>query len=179
MTAVARNFRVGPGTDAGVTLGPIQNAMQFDKVADFLADSARHGHNFACGGPDLDRHAPGYFVQPTIIDRPPDDARIVVDEQFSPIVPTLSFTDDDDVIRRANATPHGLGASVFAKDVDRAVAIARRLEAGSVYVNSWAKIVPQVSFGGHKESGIGVEWGKQGLLAFCNAQVLHVYKSTG
>lgn len=81
------------------------------------------------------------------------------------------------MIRRANNTNAGLGACVWGKDVGHAERIGRQLEAGSVFINSWEKPTPQAIFGGHKESGIGGEWGSMGLLAYCNAQAMHVYKS--
>lgn len=81
------------------------------------------------------------------------------------------------MIARANNTNAGLGACVWGKDVEHAERIGRQLEAGSVFINSWEKPTPQAIFGGHKESGIGGEWGTMGLLAYCNAQALHVYKS--
>jgi len=92
-------------------------------------------------------------------------------------VPTQPFSDIEEVISRANNTNAGLGASVWSKDVKKAQEIGWRLEAGNVFVNSWTKPVPQAFFSGHKESGIGGEWGKTGLLAYCNALALHTYKS--
>jgi len=78
----------------------------------------------------------GYFVTPSIIDNPPEDSRIVVEEPFGPIVPLIKWSDDNDVIDRANALPTGLGASVWSNDLKRAEGIARRLEAGCIWVNS-------------------------------------------
>lgn len=129
-----------------------------------------HNYKFAVGEPDV-KPGKGFFVQPTIIDNPPEDSRIVQEEPFGPIVPTLPWTDEEDVIRRANGTNTGLGACVWGKDLERAERIGRRLEAGSVFVNSWEKPTPQAFFGGHKESGIGGEWGAEGLKAYCNAHV--------
>lgn len=80
-----------------------------------------------------------------------------------PIVPTQPWEDEEEVIRRANNSLAGLGACVWGKDVERAERIGKRLQAGSVFVNSWEKPTPQAIFGGHKESGIGGEWGKEGL----------------
>jgi acyl-CoA reductase-like NAD-dependent aldehyde dehydrogenase len=97
-------------------------------------------------------------------------------DSIGPIVPTQPWEDEEEVIDRANNTLTGLGACVWGKDVARAEKIARRLEAGSVFVNSWEKPTPQAIFGGHKESGIGGEGGSMGLLAYCNAHVIHVYK---
>lgn len=97
----------------------------------------------------------GFFIKPTIIDNPPNDSRIVQEEPFGPIVPTQPWSDEEEVIRRTNATRSGLAACVFSRDVARAERIGRRLAAGSVYINSFEKLTPVAAFGGHKESGIG------------------------
>lgn len=120
----------------------------------------------------------GYYVEPTIIDNPPDDSRIVVEEPFGPIVPLLKWSDEEDAIARANASNTGLGASVWSKDLAKAESIARRLSAGSVWVNSHFDVAPNVPFGGHKESGIGTEMGVDGLKRFMNPRSLWVHKNT-
>ncbi|TKA74899.1 hypothetical protein B0A55_03762 [Friedmanniomyces simplex] len=104
------------------------------------------------------------------IDNPPEDSRIVVEEPFGPIVPALSWMTEDEVIARANNTRMGLGASVWTKDLDAADSIARQLEVGSVWFDIHFEISPFVPFGGHKESGVGSEWGMSGLKAHCNVQ---------
>jgi len=176
MVAFTKTIKVGNPDDGDNLLGPIQNAMQYEKVKGFFADSKAKGYKFAVGDPDV-TPSKGFFIQPTIIDNPPNDSQIVTEEPFGPIVPTQPWSDLEEVIARANDTKTGLGACVWGKDVEQAAKIARRLEAGSVFVNSWEKPTPQAIFGGHKESGIGGEWGKTGLLAFMNAHVIHVYKS--
>lgn len=136
----------------------------------YLLVPQEHNYKFAVGDAEV-KAGKGFFIQPTIIDNPPDDSRIVQEEPFGPIVPTLPWTDEEDVIKRANATNTGLGACVWGKDLAKAESIGRRLEAGSVFINSWEKPTPQAFFGGHKESGIGGEWGGEGLKAYCNAHV--------
>ncbi|KAF2470967.1 aldehyde dehydrogenase [Lindgomyces ingoldianus] len=176
MVNFTKSIKVGSPDDGDNLLGPIQNSMQYEKVKGFFADSKAKGYKFAAGEPDV-AASKGFFIQPTIIDNPPNDSRIIAEEPFGPIVPTQPWSNEDEVIARANNTNTGLGACVWGKDVQHAAKIARRLEAGSVFVNSWEKPTPQAIFGGHKESGIGGEWGKTGLLAFMNAHVIHVYKS--
>ena len=120
----------------------------------------------------------GYFIEPAIIDNPPEDSRIVVEEPFGPIVPLLKWSDDNDVVARANALKTGLGASVWSKDLVRAEQMARNLSSGSVWVNSHFDVAPDVPFGGHKESGIGMEWGLEGFKHFTNSRSLWVWKKT-
>lgn len=93
-----------------------------------------------------------------------------------PIVPVLKWSDEADVIARANGTPSGLGASVWTADASRAESVGRQMQAGSVFLNSWAKTTPRAMLSGHKESGIGGEWGSTGMLEYCNTQVVHIFK---
>ncbi|KAH1315377.1 hypothetical protein KXX38_002756 [Aspergillus fumigatus] len=110
----------------------------------------------------------GYFIHPTIVDNPPDTARVVTEEAFAPILPLLKWQTEEEVIARANADPAGLGGSVWSRDLDQAQRLASRLECGSVWINSHFAVAPHVPFGGRKESGSGVEWGVDGLKAYCN-----------
>ncbi|GAB7366393.1 hypothetical protein MBLNU230_g8190t1 [Neophaeotheca triangularis] len=162
--------------EEGALLGPIQNSMQYEKVKEFFQDTKNNGYNFAAGD-DTPAKGKGYFIKPTIIDNPPNNSRIITEEPFGPIVPTQPWSDEEEVIRRANDSNAGLGACVWGKDVEHAERIGKQLEAGSVFINSFEKPTPQAFFGGHKESGIGGEWGRAGLLAYCNAHVMHTYKS--
>lgn len=118
----------------------------------------------------------GYFITPSIIDNPPDDSRIVTEEPFGPIIPMLKWSDETDVLERANSGQHGLGASVWTKDLVRGERLARQLSAGSVWVNSHFDVDPNVPFGGHKWSGIGSEWGMTGLKSYCNSRSLWIWK---
>lgn len=176
MTNFTKNLKTGNAEDDETMLGPVQNQMQYERVKGFFEDSKAKGYKFVAGAPDV-ASGKGFFIQPTIIDNPPNDSRIIQEEPFGPIVPTQPWSDLEEVIARANDTNTGLGACVWGADVEKASQVARRLEAGSVFVNSFEKPTPQAIFGGHKESGIGGEWGTTGLLAYCNARVIHVYKA--
>ena len=114
----------------------------------------------------------GFFIQPTVVDNPADNSKVVAEEAFGPIVPLLEWADVDEVIHRVNASDMGLGASVWAKHQDRALSIGERLEAGSVWINKHMEIQPTATFGGHKKSGIGREWGLDGLRGYCNVQTV-------
>lgn len=168
---VKGNVKSGPAMEPGVLVGPSQNQMQFNKVKEMLGEAEKQGWTVALGG-DANSSAEkkGFFLPPTIIDNPPDDSRIVVEEPFGPIVPVLRWSDEEDVVRRANDTLSGLGASVWSGDVARAQRMADGLEAGSVWVNTHFELGPHMPFGGHKNSGIGMEWGTVGLKGWCNGQ---------
>ncbi|KAL2808223.1 Aldehyde/histidinol dehydrogenase [Aspergillus granulosus] len=173
--AFAKNINVGAGTEEGVFMGPLQNSMQFEKVKTFFEGVTPEQLSLTNGG--WDDSKPGYFIRPTIIDRPAEDSRIVTAEQFGPILPFLTWKDESDVIARANGTRMGLGASVWSNDLDQAARIASKLQAGTVWVNTHLEIDPRAPFGGHKESGIGCELGVYGLKGFTNLQTLYLNKS--
>jgi acyl-CoA reductase-like NAD-dependent aldehyde dehydrogenase len=170
-----KSYKIGDGSQKGVTHGPLQNEMQYKRVKTFFDDIHAQGWKVAVGGEPAEGE--GYFFNPTIIDRPPENSRIVVEEPFGPIVPLLSWTDEEDVISRANDTTMGLGASVWTNNIDKATEVARRLQAGTVWINKHFDLSPYATFGGHKESGIGSEWGFNGLKGFCNVQTLFLNKA--
>ncbi|KKY33158.1 putative betaine aldehyde dehydrogenase [Diaporthe ampelina] len=177
MVKHAGEFTIGEGTQPGITHGPVQNRMQYDRVKTFFDDIAKQGWEVALGGKIDDSPQTGYYIKPTIIDRPPEKSRIVVEEPFGPIVPLLTWKDEEDVIDRANDTNMGLGASVWSNDISKATRVAKEIQAGNVWINTHFDLSPMAPFGGHKESGIGTEWGLNGLKAFCNVQTLFVNKN--
>ncbi|KAK2784917.1 hypothetical protein FQN53_008103 [Emmonsiellopsis sp. PD_33] len=175
VSKVTASLLVGEGNEPGVFVGPIQNSMQYERVKGFFAEIEKEKWTVATGG-TAEIRKPGYFVQPTIIDQPPSDSRIVVEEPFGPIVPLISWSDENAVIEAANNTKMGLGASVWSSDLAQAQRIGDQLEAGLVWINTHAESSPLAPFGGHKESGIGYEGGIGGLKSYCNAQTLIIKK---
>lgn len=171
LTAFARTVPLGDGMDASSQLGPLQNARQYAKVLDLLDDCARQGLRIAHGGPRPAPDQQGYFVPVTLVDNPPDDSRVVVEEAFGPVLPVLRYRDFDDVVRRANDTEFGLGASIWGRDTVFAQALADRLEAGTVWINEVYVHGVDFPFGGHKRSGLGVEHGNEGLAAYTNPKI--------
>ncbi|WST82594.1 aldehyde dehydrogenase family protein (plasmid) [Streptomyces sp. NBC_01136] len=174
LAEIAATVTLGdPAQDESVELGPLSNLRQYQTVVDLLNDCRDQGYSFLSGGlPDPD--SAGYFIRPTLVDNPPDSARIVREEQFGPVLPLLKYTDTADAVARANDSEFGLGASVWGTDTEAAYAVAQQLQAGTVWVNESMHLHPQVPFGGHKQSGIGVESGQAGVLAFTNTQTLTV-----
>jgi acyl-CoA reductase-like NAD-dependent aldehyde dehydrogenase len=170
MAAIARRLVVGDGMDPKTELGPLQNAVQLEIVSTLAADARARGATFLCGGGRARR--PGYFFPPTIVTGLSEGARLVDEEQFGPLVPVLRFRDTEEVIARANASPSGLGGSVWSKDIAEAQRIAARLECGTVWINDHAAIRPDVPFGGIKQSGFGLENGRLGLEEVTRLQVM-------
>jgi len=166
----AKTVTVGNGLDPLVGLGPIQNRIQFEKVRALVESCRAEGMRFLLE-PEVGTD-PGYFMTPGIVDGPPDGSAIVTEEPFGPIVPFLRYTDIDDVVARANDTRYGLGGSVWGRDLDQALDVARRLESGWVWVNEIHRIDPMYPFGGLKESGMGIENGVDGILQYTGTTVI-------
>jgi len=174
---IATNIKVGDGTEADTDLGPIQNSMQYDKVKGYFADCHANGYEFAIGG-EIDESAPGWFVPVSLVDNPPDNSRIVVEEPFGPILPLLKWSDEADVIARANDTIYGLGASVWGKDLEAVERVGSQLEAGTVWLNEIHQYSPFQAFGGHKQSGLGCENSLHGLMEYTNWQTTTLNKTS-
>ncbi len=169
----ARHIKVGDGSQQGVGVGPIQNKRQFERVVDLVKDARDKGYKFLLGG-EHDSNVPGYFMPITILDNPPEDARIVAEEQFGPVMPLMKFSTVDEVVARANNSDHGLAGAVWTGDTEKGVKIAEQLETGTVWINEYLHLSPFAPFGGHKQSGFGAEFGKEGLAAFTYSQVITV-----
>lgn len=167
---IAKNTVVDDGSKQGTKLGPLQNKMQYEKVKGFLDDARKNG-NVIAGGKPMDR--PGYFIEPTIVRDINEGSKLVDEEQFGPVLPVMKFSDSEDVIRRANGTTYGFGASVWSSDAARAHKVAERLEAGTVWINSHLDLAPNIPFGGAKQSGIGVEFAGEGLAEFTQLQIIN------
>ncbi|KAK6384463.1 hypothetical protein LTS17_002026 [Exophiala oligosperma] len=177
LVQATKKLRVGNGFEQGVDLGPIQNELQYRRVCGFFEEMQKQGQRIAVGGGGHSKSSSsGLFCEPTIIDNPGNDARIVLEEPFGPILPIMPWYSEEEVIRLANSTEMGLGASVWTNDLDQGDRIGRQLEAGSVWVNTHMDAAPEIPFGGVKQSGSGVEGGVEGLKAFCNIQTLSVPK---
>jgi len=172
----SKTIKVGNGMDPDSQLGPVQNITQFKKVASFFEDAHANGYKFVIGGNVDPNPTKGLFVPISIIDNPPEDSKIVREEPFGPIVPLLKWSDEKDVIERANNTNMGLAASVWGEDVETVERIAKQIQAGTVSMNEFIPFNPLNSFGGHKESGLGVEGGIHGLKAYSNLQMLTLKK---
>ncbi|MXP48196.1 aldehyde dehydrogenase family protein [Altererythrobacter luteolus] len=172
---VAKNVVVGDGAQQGTGVGPIQNKKQFDRVCELIQDAKDNGYKFLTGG-NVDPSGTGYYVPITIMDNPPEDARIVAEEQFGPVMPLMKFSTTDEVIERANNSEYGLAGAVWTKDTDKGVEIAEQLETGTVWINEFLHLSPFAPFGGHKQSGFGAEYGKEGLSEFTYPQVITIKK---
>jgi acyl-CoA reductase-like NAD-dependent aldehyde dehydrogenase len=169
LVSLAKSAVVGDGLQQGTQLGPLQNKMQFEKVKELIADAARHGT--VIGGSDVP--GKGYFISPTIVRDIADGTRLVDEEQFGPVLPVIKYSDPEDALARANASPYGLGGSIWSADPARAHALAERMDAGTVWINKHLDLAPNIPFGGAKQSGLGAELGEEGLAEFTQLQVIN------
>jgi acyl-CoA reductase-like NAD-dependent aldehyde dehydrogenase len=167
----AKTIPMGDGMDEKNQLGPIQNEMQFKRVVELVEDAKKHGGRILCGGQP--RGGAGYFYPITFVADVKDGTRLVDEEQFGPVLPIIRYTDLDDVMKRANDNPLGLGGSVWSGDAAKAKQLAQRLECGTAWVNKHGGIQPNAPFGGVKQSGIGVEFGEEGLKEYTVSQTVY------
>ena len=167
----AKNIPMGDGLDEKNVLGPIQNEMQYNRVIELVEDAKAKGGRILLGG--RQNGGPGYFYPITLVADVDHGIRLVDEEQFGPVLPIIRYTDVDKIVEKANDNPHGLGGSVWSKDVQKAKELALKLECGSAWVNKHGAIQPNAPFGGVKSSGLGVEFGEEGLKEYTNVQTLY------
>ena len=157
-------LRVGPGWEDDVDLGPLVSAAQRDTVVGYVEEAGREGATVVTAPPRLE--GAGHFMRPAVVTGVSSDMRIFREEVFGPVVTVTPFDGEDEGIALANDTRYGLSAGVWTSDVSRAVRAARRIRAGTVWVNAFGSIRPEVPFGGFGESGLGRELGAHALSAY-------------
>lgn len=170
MVKVVSGLVVGDGMNEATDLGPIQNRMQFERLKALRESVLQEGGIFHCG--EQTAAGPGYFMMPAIISGLDDSSRLVSEEQFGPLIPVLGFETPDEAMMRANASPFGLGASVWSANIDKASEFAEQFDAGSVWINHHSALSPNYPSGGFKLSGLGVEYGIHGLEEYTQYQVI-------
>lgn len=169
---VVERIPMGNGLDEQNMLGPLQNKQQFDIVTRLVEDAKARGARVVAGGAPAGELGE-LFYRATLLADVTDGMPVVDQEQFGPVLPIIEYSDVDEAIASANRLDVGLGASVWGTDVDRARAVALRLEAGTVWINSHGEVHPAVPFGGTKSSGYGLEFGTEGLKAVALPQIIN------
>ena len=172
MTAAMGKLKLGNGLEDGVDVGPLVNADTRDKVHAFVEDAVAKGATLRLGGKLPG--GKGYYYPPTVLTDVPETADCVHDEIFGPVAAIQTFTDTDDVVRRANDTEYGLVAYVFSGDMKRGMQVCERLDYGMVGLNRGLVSDPAAPFGGTKQSGLGREGGHEGMREFQEAQYISV-----
>jgi aldehyde dehydrogenase (NAD+) len=158
----AAGLRIGPGME-NPDLGPLVSAEQYRRVLDYIHTGAQEGAQVLLGGKRPAQFEKGYFIEPTILDAVEPEMRVAREEIFGPVVTALTFETEDQAVQLANGVSYGLVAGVYTQDVSRALRLAKRIQAGSVWINGWYLGGVQSPVGGYKESGIGRERGLAGI----------------
>ncbi|EYT82583.1 betaine-aldehyde dehydrogenase [Streptomyces sp. Tu 6176] len=173
LTGVLGAVPVGDPLDENTVLGPLAHRQQLDKVVEYVGIGRAEGATVAHGG-ERGHDGPGYFHQPTLFTGANPQMRIAQEEIFGPVVTVLPFDTDEEAVEIANGTPYGLAAGLHTSDVRRAHTVAARLQAGIVWVNTWAAFENSTSFGGYKSSGYGRELGPEGIEEYLQYKTVYV-----
>lgn len=172
VAAYAEALRVGHGLDPLSEIGALMSSTQFDRVSGYVDEGLSHGAEMILGGP-VD-HPSGYFYRPTILTNTGPEMSIVTDEIFGPVLVAEAFDDETEVQAVSNETVYGLAATIFTQDISKAHRLARRLNAGAVWINCFGVFDPNLPFGGFKQSGMGREMAREGIEAFTELKAITV-----
>lgn len=179
LAARTKKIRIGDPLDAETQMGPLINKAQHEKVTGYIDIGKAEGATLHCGGgvPQLQGFEGGFYVEPTIFTGVKDDMRIAREEIFGPVMSVLPFSQEDEVIERANDTEFGLSAGVFTRDLPRAHRVIAEIKAGSCWINHYNLAPAELPFGGFKQSGVGRENSLAALSHY--SQLKSVYVETG
>jgi phenylacetaldehyde dehydrogenase len=170
VSEIAKSIRLGPGMEQGTQMGPLVSDEQLRRVTGYLESGAADGATTITGG---NRHGDaGYFVEPTVITNTRPDMKIVREEIFGPVVVAAPFESIDDIAATANDSDYGLGAGIWTKDISKAHALAKKLRAGTVWINCYNVFDAALPFGGYKQSGWGREMGHEALEAYTEVKAV-------
>ncbi|MCV7154894.1 aldehyde dehydrogenase family protein [Mycolicibacterium pyrenivorans] len=180
LVARASTLRLGDPLEPTTHVGPIISADQRDRILDYFSIAADEGATIALGGrsPAGPGFEKGYWIEPTIFVDVTNDMRIAREEVFGPVLVVLTYDSVDDAVKIANDTNYGLSAGVWGSEA-RALEVARRLDAGMVWVNNWHVIHPAYPFGGYKESGLGREGGPNAIDEYVEEKFISIDRSGG
>ncbi|WP_323033601.1 aldehyde dehydrogenase [Paracoccus sp. (in: a-proteobacteria)] len=174
LTAFTTTARIGDPKHMETRIGPIANAMQYQKVLDYIDIAGKEGADLILGGkrPNIEECASGFFIEPTIFAGVNNDMRIAREEVFGPVLAAIPFDEPEEAIAIANDSEFGLAAGVWTADMRRALLMSQRIEAGSVWVNTYRDVSYTTPFGGYKKSGIGRENGIEGIREFLQTKAI-------
>lgn len=176
--AVAKSLRIGLPDDEQTQFGPLASFPHRDRVAQLVEDARKAGGRILTGGarPEGEPYASGAFYQPTVIDGLTNAAAVCQTEIFGPVLCVLPFDDEEDLVREANNTVYGLACGIWTRDFAKAWRVARQVQAGTVWINTYRQNSATTPFGGYKQSGLGRERGRQAMRQY--QQVKSVFVST-
>lgn len=175
-TERAKGIHLGNPSDKGTDLGPLVSKKQQERVLNHIETGKKEGANCILGGqaPKAPELQNGYFVEPTIFVDVTNDMAIAQEEIFGPVVSVLRFSTEEEAIKLANASKYGLAGAVWSQDSEKAMRMAQKLRAGTVWINEYHLINEKAPFGGYKQSGIGRELGEEALDAYTEVKHIHI-----
>lgn len=168
LVALAKTARMGNPMDLETQVGPVTTRPQYEKILDYIGIAQKEGARLALGGEPAKRPecGNGWFVEPTIFADVNNQMRIAREEVFGPVLSVIPFKDEEEAIAIANDSPYGLAAGVWTSSIKRAIRSSERLEAGSVWVNTYRAVSYMSPFGGYKRSGVGRENGQDAIWSY-------------
>ncbi|MET0887835.1 MAG: aldehyde dehydrogenase family protein [Mycetocola sp.] len=169
---VVASARIGDPRDPGTYFGPLVSQRHRDRVRDYIALGSAEGARAVTGGGVTAPFHEGFFVQPTVFDRADNSMRIAQEEIFGPVLTILTYDTLDEAVSIANDSPYGLAGTVFGEDEDVALAVARRIDTGNIGINHYGSNAA-APFSGHKDSGLGTEFGLEGLGSYLSYTSIH------
>lgn len=162
---------IGDPMDKKTDVGPVVSQEQFDRVMNYIKIAQSEGATALTGGKQ--HGSTGYFIEPTVFINAENSMKHVQEEIFGPVISVMKFNDDDEAVKIANDSIYGLGGAVWSEDENRAMKVADRLRTGTVWINEYHLLNEKVPFGGYKQSGIGREFGIDGIKEY--TEVKHIY----
>ncbi len=176
MVEKTRKMRIGNPMRQETDIGPLVSRKQLERVLGYIRKGKEEGARLAVGGatPAYPECEHGFFVEPTIFDHVDNASTIAREEIFGPVLSVIRYRTEDEAIRLANDSMYGLAGGVWSKDPERALSVARHLRAGTVWINEWHLLNERAPFGGYKQSGIGREFGLEGLKEYTEAKHVHI-----
>jgi aldehyde dehydrogenase (NAD+) len=171
LASFAQSLKLGGSADPEAQIGPIISERQLLRVLGFIEEGRNEGVEIVSGGRRLERK--GYFFEPTVVAQVRPQSRLIREEIFGPVVTVTPFDDDEEALADANNTHYGLAAAAWTRDIGRAHRLAKRLEAGTVWLNTQLAWDVGQPFGGYKQSGWGYEYGWEGLNAYLHTKTVY------
>lgn len=170
-----RKLRVGPGTEPATQVGPLVHHHHRDAVAAYVDLARAEGARVLCGGsaPEGERYRDGAYYLPTVLDGLPNTSRTCQEEIFGPVLVALPYDDEDDLVRQANDSVYGLACGIWTRDHRAAWRLARRIDAGTVWINTYKQFSASTPFSGWKDSGLGTEKGRDAIRAYQRQKSLY------